>query len=51
MDRWWVPEPVNAKNINEVGNLLHILLKQFTLKLAEPFHRLSAFNSAQKTLK
>jgi hypothetical protein len=51
MDRWWMPEPVIAMNIDRVGNLLLIVLKRFTLKLAESFHRPSPYYSARRTLK
>jgi hypothetical protein len=46
-----VSEPVIARNLDRVGNLLLIVMKWFTLILAQPFLRLSAFYSAKKTLK
>jgi hypothetical protein len=46
-----VSEPVIARNRDRVGNLLLIVMKRFTLKLAQPFLRRSAFYGAQKTLK
>jgi hypothetical protein len=44
-------EPVIARNLDSVGNLLLIVMKWFTLILAQPFLRRSAFYGAQKTLK
>jgi len=46
-----VSEPRIARNLDRVGNLLLIVMKWFTLILAQPFLRRSAFYSAQKTLK
>jgi hypothetical protein len=46
-----VSEPVIARNLDRVGNLLLIVMKWFTLILAQPFLRRSAFYGAQKTLK
>jgi hypothetical protein len=43
MGRWWMPGPAIARNMDSMGNLLLIVLKQFTLKQAEYFHWLSAF--------
>jgi hypothetical protein len=46
-----VSEPVIARSRDRVGNLLLIVMKRFTLKLAESFLRRAAFYSPHRTLK